>query len=189
MSPMTPSEYFSGGLSVSIIKMAALETLTQHLPGAFCVQALRQALEIQRGGLQCLPSMRKDRQLIHTCHAAQQGGTRVLRKHRGEESPNSKALPREGDIRAVLRPDRHQPGKQDGMEKWWTVDWESSLKTVIHPENSMDGWNSGICEEIQLEKKAGATPWWAWHAKLKKFNFSWSKEGPWKFIKWGKGIA
>ena len=28
--------------------------------------------------------------------------------------------------------------------------------TVIHPENSMDGWDSGISEEIKLQKKAEA---------------------------------
>lgn len=44
----------------------------------------------------------------------------MLRKHKRDESPNNKALPRRGDIRAVLRPDRHLPGKPDGKEKWQT---------------------------------------------------------------------
>lgn len=85
----------------------------------------------------------------------------MLRKHRGEDSPNNKDFSREGDSRAVLRPKRHQPGKQDGMEKCWTLDQGSSPKTVIHLGNSMGVWNSGRCEEMKLQKKVGARPWWA----------------------------
>lgn len=159
--------------------MAALETLIQHLPVLSVYRHYGRLLKYKGGNCSVFPPWGKtDSQSTPAVRHSKRdggGGTRVFRKHRGEESPNSKALSREGDIRAVLRPDRHQPGKQDGREKWWTVHWESSLKTVIHPENSMDGWNSGLCEEIQLQKTAGATPWWAWHAKLKKCNFSWSK--------------
>ena len=61
----------------------------------------------------------------------------MLRKHIGEESPRHKALSRGEDIRAESRPNRHQPGQQDRMEK--LVDWEDSDTF----KESQCGWNSG----------------------------------------------
>lgn len=144
--------------------------------------------------MQCLLSIGKDWQLIRTYHAVQQARWYKCDKgiKKAKERNFQITKPSLEEVTSSCLEGQMGIGQASKMG-WrngglWTE--AATQKTMIQPRNSRGGWNSGIWEEIKLQKKVGARLRWAWHAKLKKFNFLPDIMGNgWKFLKWDDGVA